>query len=207
SILDSPRSSHFNNCGKHLFLSPARAENAARVILMRFGIDVGTTRTIAAVVDRGNYPVVTVEDYLGDAQEYIPSVVALDGDRLVAGWEAMQLGPDDPSLVRSFKRIMSDHSVTAGTPGQLGHATRPRGEVLRVYAETVVNTLRDFQATLDNSSPIEVVLGIPANAHTAQRLLTLSAFSEAGAEVAGLINEPSAAAFEYTHRHARTLNS
>lgn len=174
---------------------------------MRFGIDVGTTRTIAAVVDRGNYPVVTVEDYLGDAQEYIPSVVALDGDRLVAGWEAMKLGPDDPSLVRSFKRIMSDHSVTAGTPVQLGHATRPLGEVLRVYAETVVNTLRDFQATLDNSSPIEVVLGIPANAHTAQRLLTLSAFSEAGAEVAGLINEPSAAAFEYTHRHARTLNS
>src|SRR5699024_3027707 len=162
SILDSPRSSHFNNCGKHLFLSPARAENAARVRNMHFGIDVGTTRTIAAVVDRGNYPVVTVEDYLGDAQEYIPSVVALDGDRLVAGWEAMKLGPDDPSLVRSFKRIMSDHSVTAGTPVQLGHATRPLGEVLRVYAETVVDTLRNFQATLGDSSPIEVVLGIPA---------------------------------------------
>lgn len=174
---------------------------------MRFGIDVGTTRTIAAVVDRGNYPVVTVEDYLGDAQEYIPSVVALDGDRLVAGWEAMKLGPDDPSLVRSFKRIMSDQSVTAATPVLLGDVTRPLGEVLRAYADTVVTALRAFQSSIKDTTPIEVVLGIPANAHSAQRLLTLSAFSEAGVKVLGLINEPSAAAFEYTHRHAQTLNS
>ena len=83
---------------------------------MRFGIDVGTTRTIAAVVDRGNYPVVTIEDYLGDAQDYIPSVVALDGDDILVGWNALRLGPDEPTLIRSFKRIMSQPAVTGDTP-------------------------------------------------------------------------------------------
>ena len=32
---------------------------------MRFGVDFGTTRTVAAVVDRGNYPVVPVVDPAG----------------------------------------------------------------------------------------------------------------------------------------------
>ncbi|WP_293951632.1 Hsp70 family protein [uncultured Corynebacterium sp.] len=174
---------------------------------MRFGIDVGTTRTIAAVVDRGNYPVVTIEDYLGDAQDYIPSVVALDGDDILVGWNALRLGPDEPTLIRSFKRIMSQPAVTGDTPVALGDNTRPLAEVLRAYADTVVTALRTFQASINDTTDIEVVLGIPANAHSAQRLLTLSAFSEAGVTVKGLINEPSAAAFEYTHRHANTLNS
>lgn len=174
---------------------------------MRFGIDFGTTRTTAAVVDRGNYPVMGVEDALGDAQEYIPSVVALDGDRLVAGWEAADLGEDTPTLLRSFKRLMTAEEVTAATPVRLGEVTRPLGEVLEVFATYVLGGLRQHQRQVGDDSPIEVVLGVPANSHSAQRLLTLDAFRRAGATVLGLMNEPSAAAFEYTHRHPKTLNS
>ena len=71
----------------------------------------------------------------------------------------------------------------------------------------MVSHLRRFQKDLADTSPIEVVLGVPAHSHHAQRLLTMAAFSRTGITVQGLINEPSAAAFEYTHRHARTLNS
>ncbi|WP_080793724.1 Hsp70 family protein [Corynebacterium pacaense] len=173
---------------------------------MRFGIDVGTTRTIAAAVDRGNYPTVNVEDSLGDSHEFIPSVVALEDGQIVAGWDAMKR-PDNPTLTRSFKRVMSDRAVTALTPVKLGGETRPLGEILRAFARHVLRILESYQRDLGDSSVPEVVLGVPANAHSAQRLLTLSAFSEAGATVLGLVNEPSAAAFEYTHRHARTLNS
>jgi molecular chaperone HscA len=168
---------------------------------MRFGIDFGTTRTVVAAVDRGNYPVLPVTDFEGDPCGYIPSAVALDGDRLVGGWEALAL--DSPTLVRSFKRLLSDGDTTAETPVRLGKQERPLGEVLVTFADVVVRQLREHAG----DEEIEVVLGVPANARSAQRLLTLDAFTRAGATVLGMVNEPSAAAFEYTHLHSRTLSS
>lgn len=174
---------------------------------MRFGIDFGTTRTAVAVVDRGNYPVLAVEDTFGDAHEYIPSVIALDDGDLVAGWDAVALGEDNPTLIRSFKRLLTQETVTEQTPVRLGDNQRPLGEVLSVFATFVVDRLRAHQRALGDTSPIEVVVGVPANSHSAQRLLTMDAFNRAGAGVLGLVNEPSAAAFEYTHRHPKMLNS
>jgi molecular chaperone DnaK (HSP70) len=52
-----------------------------------------------------------------------------------------------------------------------------------------------------------VVVGTPANALGTQRLLTLDAFRRAGFTVRAMLNEPSAAAFEYTHRHGDTLSA
>jgi len=166
---------------------------------MRFGIDFGTTRTVIAAVDRGNYPVVNVADTDGDPREYIPSVVALDGDRLVGGWEALAV--DNPTVTRSFKRLLTSPQVTAETPVAMGSEQRPLGDVLTTFADGVVKQLRE------HDGDVEVVLGVPANARSAQRLLTLDAFRRAGADVLGMVNEPSAAAFEYTHRHARTLTA
>gem|GEM_PF-1965801 len=173
---------------------------------MQFGIDFGTTRTVIAACDRGNYPVVSVEDPHGDSHDFLPSVVALDGERIVCGWEAMELR-GTPTFTRSFKRALSGPYVTAATPVALGTQTRTVGEILAAYATHVVGHLQRFQKELTDSSPIEVVLGVPAHSHHAQRLITMSAFSRTGITVKGLINEPSAAAFEYTHRHSRTLNS
>ncbi|MCI6206740.1 MAG: Hsp70 family protein [Corynebacterium glucuronolyticum] len=173
---------------------------------MQFGIDFGTTRTVISACDRGNYPVVSVEDPHGDSHDFLPSVVALDGERIVCGWEAMELR-GTPTFTRSFKRALSGRHVTAATPVALGTQTRTVGEVLAAYATHVVGHLQRFQKELNDSSPIEVVLGVPAHSHHAQRLITMSAFSRTGITVKGLINEPSAAAFEYTHRHSRTLNS
>jgi len=49
---------------------------------MQIGIDLGTTRTIVAIADRGNYPVVTFENAEGDFQEWYPCLVATrDGER------------------------------------------------------------------------------------------------------------------------------
>lgn len=174
---------------------------------MRFGLDVGTTRTIAAAVDRGNYPIVTVEDTFGDSHDFIPSVVAMKDGHIVSGWDAVEIGQDHPTFTRSFKRLLTHPNVTEATPVRLGEHTITIGELLQSFARTVVKALEDYQAQLGDTSAVEVVIGVPANAHSAQRLLTMSAFSTAGATVVGLVNEPSAAAFEYTHRHARTLNS
>ncbi|MBZ8178319.1 Hsp70 family protein [Corynebacterium poyangense] len=173
---------------------------------MRFGIDFGTTRTVIAAVDRGNYPVVNVADHYGDPEEYIPTVVALDSaGKIRVGWEALYA--DSPTLIRSFKRLLSGGQVNSQTPVDCGDETRSLGDILQAYAHAVVRCLLAFQHQQADYSTPEVVLGVPANAPSAQRLLTVDAFRSAGVEVIGLVNEPSAAAFEYTHRHAGTLNS
>ena len=55
---------------------------------MRFGVDFGTTHTTVAYADRGNYPVVSFGNEAGDWIDYIPSLVAWDGAKLVYGFEA-----------------------------------------------------------------------------------------------------------------------
>ena len=44
------------------------------------------------------------------------------------------------------------------------------------------------------------MLGVPANANSNQRFLTVDAFRRAGFSVLGLLNEPSAASIEFGHR-------
>jgi molecular chaperone DnaK (HSP70) len=48
---------------------------------------------------------------------------------------------------------------------------------------------------------------VPAHAHGAQRLITLDAFRSAGFSPIAMLNEPSAAGFEFTHRHRALLNT
>ena len=175
---------------------------------MRFGIDFGTTRTLIAAVDRGNYPVVGIDDIDGDQHEHAPTVVALDGDRLVCGWEAIKHAQGRPLLARSFKRLLSLPDANAQTPVAIGDTSRPLGEVLVAFARYVADCIRQSTIMADRErEPIEAIIGVPANSHSTQRLLTLDAFQRAGITVLALVNEPSAAAFEYTHRHPRSLNS
>ncbi len=47
------------------------------------------------------------------------------------------------------------------------------------------------------------MVGIPTNANSNQRFLTLEAFRRAGFEVIGMLNEPSAAGIEFTYRFGR----
>lgn len=178
---------------------------------MRCGIDFGTTRIVTAAVDRGNYPVVAFEDVDGDLVEFLPSVVALDGDGdeavLRVGWDALAAAERGAPLVRSVKRMLADSGVTPATPVRFSaRQQRPLGDVLAALAAATVDGIRDA-LDLDAQEPIDAVVGVPANAGSAQRLLTLGAFSNAGVRVDALVNEPSAAAFEYTHRHPRSLTS
>ncbi|MBV8906377.1 MAG: Hsp70 family protein, partial [Acidobacteriia bacterium] len=48
--------------------------------------------------------------------------------------------------------------------------------------------------------PLEVMIGVPANANSNQRFLTAEAFRAAGFQVLGILNEPSAASIEFGHR-------
>ena len=54
--------------------------------------------------------------------------------------------------------------------------------------------------SLERGEPLEVMLGVPANANSNQRFLTAEAFRAAGFQVLGMLNEPSAASIEFGHR-------
>ncbi len=171
---------------------------------MRLGIDFGTTHTVAAFVDRGNYPVVSYE--WGDA---VPSLVALraaDG-ALKLGQDALQVA-DDPgwTVVRSIKRLLADAGPL--TEVQVGARSLPLLDILVAYLERVRDEIVNrSNAGVGRSESLEIAVSVPANASNDQRFLTLEAFRRAGFEVLALLNEPSAAGFEYAHRFRSTVTS
>src|SRR6516164_588455 len=80
---------------------------ATRYPRMRFGIDFGTTHTVVATCDRGNYPIVAFNDSAGDAHEFVPTVVAERAGELRFGHEALELAADPSwTVLRSFKRLL-----------------------------------------------------------------------------------------------------
>lgn len=174
------------------------------------GIDLGTTRTVVALADRGNYPVVTFTDVDGDEHDFVPSLTALVDGRLVHGFEARAAAREGAPLLRSLKRVLGRPDVTAATPVRLGDTEMPVMDVLVSYLEALRALLVDSGALNGadaGSADSRVVVAVPAHAYGAQRMLTLDAFRAAGFHVTALVNEPSAAGFEYTHRKASTLSS
>ncbi len=175
---------------------------------MLLGVDFGTTRTIVARADRGNYPVVTFNDDLGDPQEFFPSVVALQGGKLVFGFEAVAAARQGAPSVRSFKRALSSALVNADTTLTVGTLEVPLLEVMTGFFTALRRAIAEDSSVADDfGSDERTVVSVPAHAHGAQRFLTLEAFRRAGFTVAAMINEPSAAGFEYTHRQPKTVTS
>lgn len=175
----------------------------------RLGIDLGTTRTVVACADRGNYPVVGFVDEAGDLCEWFPSLVAERAGELRYGLAARAVA-DDPSwtVVRSFKRWLGASGATPTMRVQVGGTELPVAQLLGGFVAALVAALRDgSNVPAPADAVLHAVIGVPAGAPGTQRLLMLEAFRAAGVIVDGVLNEPSAAAFEYTHRHRRTLSS
>lgn len=178
---------------------------------MRLGIDFGTTRTVVACCDRGNYPVISFLDDAGDTVDFFPSIVAERKGELRFGLDALKTAADPEwTLVRSFKRILSGPRSSPDADVRIGGT---RITVLELLTRFLL-ALRDAVLTRSNrpkkradDGRLIAVVATPANAHGSQRFVTLDAFRRAGFEVTALLNEPSAAGFEYTHRHRSTITS
>jgi len=179
---------------------------------MQLGIDLGTSHTAVACADRGNYPVLTFEAPDGETFDHVPSLVAEYEGQLYFGLEARALAMSQPqaSVVRSFKRVLSSARVTAETPIRIGSVTLPALELVTRFLEALAQAIRHTASLPMELSPderLEAVVAVPAHAFGAQRFLTLDAFRRAGITPRALLNEPSAAGFEYVHRHHDTLSS
>lgn len=178
---------------------------------MHLGIDFGTTRTVVAACDRGNYPVVSFSSDDGDSADWYPSLIAERGGELRCGWSALDVALDPEwTLLRSFKRLLTDPGVRPDHSVHVGSVEMPLSEVLVTFLGSLrrdLQTRSNMPEELQTVERLPVLISTPANAHGTQRFLTLDAFGKAGFDVLGLLNEPSAAGFEYAHRHRSSLTS
>jgi molecular chaperone DnaK (HSP70) len=158
---------------------------------VRLGIDFGTTRTVVAAVDRGNYPLLSFESPEAAQVDWFPSLVAVHRRERRYGWQAWACQQDPQwTIVRSLKRILQD--AGPNTILELAEQQVPLIQVLREMASALRGLLPEEK--------LEVMLGVPANANSNQRFLTVEAFRSAGCDVIGLLNEPSAASIEFGHK-------
>ncbi|MSP25015.1 MAG: Hsp70 family protein [Myxococcales bacterium] len=174
---------------------------------MKLGIDFGTTRTLVAACDRGNYPVLEFSRPDGEACDHVPTISAdLDG-RLVHGHAALAAAQAGAPHLSSFKRLLgrfgAEHTVTIGA-----HAMSLLDLVTDFLAALKVEVLErsNLPKRMRRDATFECAVGVPANAHSGQRWTTLEAFRRAGFEVRALVHEPSAAGVEFAHRHRGVLN-
>src|SRR5215471_16910514 len=157
---------------------------------MKLGVDFGTTRVVVAAVDRGNYPLLTFETREGTA-DWFPMLVAIRGSERRYGWAAWAVQAEPGwTVVRSLKRVLED--AGPDTALELDGERYP-------LLDLVTGLAVELRRALALDDPVEVMLGVPANANSNQRFLTVDAFRRAGFEVLGLLNEPSAAAIEFGH--------
>jgi molecular chaperone DnaK (HSP70) len=172
---------------------------------MRLGIDFGTTRTVVAAEERGNYPVCTFS-WNGELKEYIPSLVAVKDGSLIFGWEAVdQLGRPNVDILRSMKRLTGH--LRPEDPVEIGREfTIPLLDLIAEFLAHVKWMItRHSNLAIKRRERIDAMVATPANANSNQRYITFEAFHKAGYGLLGAVNEPSAAAVEFLHRYLRNL--
>lgn len=168
---------------------------------MKLGIDFGTTRIVVAHADRGNYPLVHFEGPAQQMRDWFPPLIAARGAERVYGWDTWDAQRDpEYTIVRSLKRWLKDAGPETNV--QVGSQAVPLLHLLTEMASALRFQLQSHSnLRTDSREPLQVMLGVPANANSNQRYLTSEAFRAAGFEVLGLLNEPSAASIELGFRN------
>lgn len=168
----------------------------------RLGIDFGTTRTVVAAARDGRYPLAAF-DVDGEFREYVPGVAAIVDGALVVGWPAARAIADGTAAhaIRSIKRVAGSLPPEAPVPGLPGPTAL---ELLTAFLAALRDAIEQH-SNLDITGPFEVMVSTPANASSRQRWTTMEAFRRAGFHPIGMLNEPTAAAIEFAHRHLASL--
>ena len=170
------------------------------------GIDLGTTHSLAGVMESG-FPVLVAD---ADGRRLTPSAVWFgpSGETLV-GWSALKKKATDPArVVTSVKRLIGrrshekpeplpDYPVGPGAGGWLsvlidGQALSPEEISYRILSKLKADLERSCGQVVDR-----VVITVPAYFNDAQRAATKRAGELAGFSVERILAEPTAAALAY----------
>ena len=175
------------------------------------GIDLGTTNSCVAIVERGE-PVVIANS---EGSRTTPSVVAFaaNGDKLVGQIAKRQAVTNPHHTVYAVKRLIGrrfsgdadvDRSkgiapfeICASPNGdawvKVGGEERSPEEISAVILKRMQETAQDYLG----EGAVDAVITVPAYFNDAQRQATKDAGTVAGLNVLRIINEPTAAALAY----------
>ncbi len=162
------------------------------------GIDLGTTNSAVAMMSPEGDEIWLVADELG--RKTYPSMLGWDpeAERFVSGWNAWNRRTMSPIPVSSTKRKMGSNQELQVGPHRL---TPP--EVSARVLEGLLAPVEDF-VTETRGGPTAVgatVITVPAYFDAPQIEATRRAGDIAGLQVAGLVQEPTAAAMYYAWKH------
>ena len=171
------------------------------------GIDLGTTRSLVAVVRSGKSQVLAAD---ADSDTLLPSVVYYPTTGApIVGQQALEHLSDDPkNTIVSAKRFMgrSQADIKFSHPYELSGAADAmpafvtnQGEVspVEVSARILAALKQRALGALPEDSIEGAVITVPAYFDEAQRQATKDAAKAAGINVLRLLNEPTAAAVAY----------
>ena len=169
------------------------------------GIDLGTTRSLVAVVRSGQAQVLGEQDN----DKLLPSVVYFGADQTLVGQAAEVMSEQAPEYtVRSIKRFMGRTAADirfnhpyqlTGDAGFMPSIVTPQGNKNPVeISALILRKLYERAArALPADSTLQAVITVPAYFDEAQRQATKDAAVLAGIDVLRLLNEPTAAALAY----------
>src|SRR3989454_6223540 len=172
------------------------------------GIDLGTTNSVVAVMEGGEPVVITNPE----GGRLTPSVVAFTktGERLVGQVAKRQAVTNPENTVFSIKRFMGRkfdevNEEMKMVPFQVVRASNGDARVMANGKEysppeisaMILQKLKQAAEEYLGQPVIKVVITVPAYFNDAQRQATKDAGQNAGLEVMGIVNEPTAAALAY----------
>ncbi|MFM8364879.1 MAG: Hsp70 family protein, partial [Verrucomicrobiota bacterium] len=170
------------------------------------GIDLGTTNSLAGLMESG-FPVLVADE---DGRRLTPSAVFFEKTGApVVGWSALELRESDPShCVTSVKRLVGRRANELPDPLPAYALGPGPGGWLNVLIDDVPHSpekissliLSKLKADLERScgkSIDRAVITVPAYFNDAQRAATKRAGELAGFTVERILSEPTAAALAY----------
>ena len=175
------------------------------------GIDLGTTNSVAAVIEAGEAEVVES----AEGNRITPSVVAVNarsGERYVGQTAKRQAVTNPDNTIFSVKRLMGrrfddpevqdaakrlPYTVAAGANGDANVEMAGQNYAPPQISSMILQKIRqDAEAKLGERIT-EAVITVPAYFNDSQRQATVDAGKVAGLDVKRIINEPTAAALAY----------
>jgi molecular chaperone DnaK len=178
------------------------------------GIDLGTTNSVCAYVDRGEPKVIINEE----GGRVTPSVVGFskDGERFVGQIAKRQMLINPEATVHSIKRFMGrsydecrddldlvNYQIVPGQAGECAVQVGERAYSPREISAMVLQKLKKAAEDFLGEAVTEAVITVPAYFTDSQRQATRDAGTIAGLDVLRIINEPTAAALAYVHDRRR----
>jgi molecular chaperone DnaK len=150
------------------------------------GIDLGTTMSVIANINKDGLGVPEVIANKETGHKLTPSVVVFDGDEIEIGDIARsnEVARDRGLLADLFKRKMSDKDYRFNAEGVEYSATQLSSMILEHLVEFASKEVGEIQ---------DVVISVPARFGNDARSATIEAGRQAGLNVLGIIDEPTAA--------------